>query len=214
MSRRRGPAWLTLLLLVVAALAATASPASAAARGRILQVTSSDGKVNVLFSGVDLGEAQIDLGSATLSVDGTALPTTATVVGGSTGTVRRTAVVALDTSGSMQGARLAGAKSAADLFLRTLPADVSVGLVTFSSTARLLVSPTTDHGRLRSAVAGVTANGDTALYDAASLAVQTAGTTGARTVLLLSDGKDEGSKTSLPATVASVKRSGVPPAIC
>jgi tight adherence protein B len=196
-----------LIGLVAGMLLSTATAANAAPRGRILQVTSANGTISVLFSGVDLGDGQIDPASAKLSVDGQVLATRASLVSANPATIHRTAVIAIDTSGSMQGARLAGAKGAADLFLRSLPADVSVGLVTFSSTARLLVGPTTDHGRVQRAVRGLVATGDTALYDATALAVRTAGTSGARTVLLLTDGKDEGSRTSLSATLAAVRQS-------
>jgi tight adherence protein B len=141
-------------------------------------------------------------------VDGEALPTTATVVNGASTSVQRTAVIAIDTSGSMKGARLAGAKSAASVFLGSLPADVSVGLVTFSSAARLVVPPTKSHAEVQSAVQRLVATGNTALYDATALSIRTAGRSGARTVLLLSDGKDEGSRTSLASAVAGVRSSG------
>ncbi|MGB8649209.1 MAG: type II secretion system F family protein [Mycobacteriales bacterium] len=184
--------------------------AGAAAKGRILEVTSANGTVSLLFSGVDLGAGStVDPASVKVTVDGTALPTRASSVTAGSAPVRRTAVIAIDTSGSMAGARLAGAKSAAGTFLDSLPTDVAVGLVTFSTTARVDVAPTSDRARVRAAVQGLAATGNTALYDAATLAARTAGASGARTVLLLSDGQDDGSRTSLPSAVAAVRSSGV-----
>ena len=210
MTRRSTSALLALLSTLGLLALSTATPAWAAAKGRILQVTSADGKVTLLFSGVDLAAgSSIDPSSISVTVNGKAVPATAAPVSAATTSVQRTAIICIDTSGSMLGARLAGAKSAAATFLSSLPKDVSVGLVTFSSTARVDVAPTLNRGQVSSAVQGLVAKGDTALYDAAKLAASTAGTRGARTVLLLSDGKDEGSKTGLPATISAVKTSGV-----
>jgi tight adherence protein B len=209
-TRRSTSALLALLSTLGLLALSTAAPAWAAAKGRILQVTSADGKVTLLFSGVDLAAgSSIDPSSISVTVNGKAVAATAAPVSAASTKVQRTAIICIDTSGSMLGARLAGAKSAAATFLSSLPKDVSVGLVTFSSTARVDVAPTLNRGQVSSAVQGLVAKGDTALYDAAKLAASTAGTRGARTVLLLSDGKDEGSKTGLPATISAVKTSGV-----
>jgi tight adherence protein B len=206
---RRGARLLAVLVALAGVLLGLASPASAESRGRILQVTSANGTVSVLLSGVDLPPGKsLDPTTATLTLDGKQLKTTASVVKGSSPTVSRTAVVCIDISGSMKGARLAAAKSAAASFVSSLPADVRVGLVTFSSTARVAVRPTLDHGVVSHAVGRLAATGNTALYDAAVLAVRTAGPSGARTVLLLSDGVDDGSRTALGTAVASVKNSG------
>jgi tight adherence protein B len=195
---------------VLAAVLAWGTPAHAQARGRILQITSEAGKVSVLFSGVDLPEgASLDPSSARISVAGRDLPTSASVVNGSSPSVARTAVVCIDTSGSMKGARLTAAKASAGSFLASLPADVRVALVTFSTTARVAVSPTLDHTSVNAAVQRLSASGNTALYDAAALSTRTAGTRGARTVLLLSDGVDDGSRTKLASAVSSVGHSGV-----
>ena len=48
-------------------------------------------------------------------------------------TIRRTAVLAIDTSNSMAGERFEAAKAAASTFLDTVPDDVYVGIVTFDS---------------------------------------------------------------------------------
>lgn len=198
----------TALLGVLCALPIT--PAQAAdAKGRILQVSSADGKVSLLFSATGLGaQDSLDPNSVKVTLDGRLLQATATTATANPVKVKRTAVVAIDTSGSMAGARLAAAKSAARAFLGSLPQDVDAGLVTFSSKARVDVPPTADHARVQRAVSALVATGDTALYDAAALSARTVGTTGARTILLLSDGKDEGSTTPLASALDAVKASG------
>ena len=187
-----------------------ATPALAAGeRGRILEVTSFNGQVRVLFSGVGLSPGvSIDPATVKVTLDGAPLPTQGEAAGKSIA-VRRTAIIVIDTSGSMLGERLAGAKSAAQTFLSTVPADVQVGLITLSTTATVAVPPTGDRAKVLDVVRGLVAAGNTALYDAAALGVRTAGTTGARTVLLLTDGLDDGSKTDLAQAVDTVKRSGV-----
>ena len=202
---------LGVIAVVVAAFLLPATAANAEAKGRILQVLSKNGKVEVLFGGVGLGSgATADPASARVTIDGESVASQArSLSDGQTLDVQRTAIIAIDTSGSMAGARLVAAKAAAGTFLDSLPADVKVGLVTFSSRARVDVSPTSDRSTIRRVVRGLVATGDTALYDAAALSVRTAGRTGARTVLLLSDGQDDGSRTSLNSAISIVQKSHV-----
>jgi Ca-activated chloride channel family protein len=69
-------------------------------------------------------------------------------------------IVALDTSNSMRATdvkpqRLDAAQDAVLRFLDEVPRTVQVGLVTFSGTAAVAVPPTSDRGRLRTAVRSV-----------------------------------------------------------
>jgi Ca-activated chloride channel family protein len=88
-----------------------------------------------------------------------------------------TVMLAIDTSRSMiandvSPTRLGAATQAAGAFLDQLPAGFRVGLVAFSTEARLVVAPTTDHAQVRDALASLQANGGTALGDAIGLALQ------------------------------------------
>lgn len=120
----------------------------------------------------------------------------------------RTVVLALDTSGSMLGAGLQSVQQAGLRLLAELPADVRVGLVRFADDVVLVAPPTTDRPRLRAALTGLRAAGSTKLYDAVPVALSAAGSVGERKVMLLTDGRDDGSRSDLPAAVAAVKRSG------
>jgi Ca-activated chloride channel family protein len=76
-------------------------------------------------------------------------------------------VLAIDTSLSMQATdiaptRLEAAIDGATSFVDELPEGIEVGLVSFDSDARLLVSPPTDHDSVRSAIATLTTNARTA----------------------------------------------------
>jgi tight adherence protein B len=118
----------------------------------------------------------------------------------------------LDTSGSMAGAPLAAAKSAAQAFLAQLPAGVRVAVIGFGAKAAAVSPLSANRTAQQAAVAGLSAGGQTALYDAvvAGLA-QLSATAGTRpVVVLLSDGGDTTSKATLEATAAALAASKVP----
>ena len=98
-----------------------------------------------------------------------------------------TVMLTMDTSRSMLATdvapdRLTAAKAAASSFIDKLPTGFRVGLVAFSTEARLVVAPTIDRGQLLAALQGLRADGGTALGDAIALSVDAAdlaaGTTG------------------------------------
>jgi Ca-activated chloride channel homolog len=91
-----------------------------------------------------------------------------------------TVVLTLDVSRSMRATdvdptRLAAAQQAASDFVDQLPERFKVGLVVFSTEARLVVEPTTDRERLHDALDALRADGGTALGDAIALSLEAAG---------------------------------------
>jgi Ca-activated chloride channel homolog len=117
---------------------------------------------------------------------------------------RATIVLLIDVSGSMRAAdvkpsRLGAAQQAMDLFVDKVPKQVKIGLVSFSSSADLLVIPTTDRSILHEGIDLLVPEAGTAIGDGLGLAVQVARSTlGAvrknkegkipAAVILLSDG--------------------------
>jgi Ca-activated chloride channel family protein len=88
-----------------------------------------------------------------------------------------TVVLVFDVSGSMKAedvspSRLGAAQAAATAMLDTLPARVQVGVVAFSTTVRVLATPTTDRGAVRQAIGGLQPLGGTALGDAIMEAIR------------------------------------------
>jgi tight adherence protein B len=208
MSRRR---WriLTAGTITAMAMSLPLTPAYAA-EGRIVQVESKAGRVDVVFEGRDLPDGQrVDPSSVTVTADGTQLRGSAKPLAEGGLGVTRSTILTLDVSGSMRGTKLDNAKRAALSFLDSAPPDVLIGLVAFGTDARLVVAPTSDRGRLRTSVQGLQLAGGTSLYDAINLSVQSVGRTGVRNVVLLSDGVDSDSNSNLATTVRTVRRSGV-----
>ena len=113
----------------------------------------------------------------------------------------------IDTSGSMAGAPLAAAKAAARTLLAQLPPTVPAAVVGFGATPVLASARSTDRTAQAASVDALQARGETALYDAVQMGVRqlSAGSdTARRSLVLLSDGRDTGSRASLEATVSAL----------
>lgn len=101
-------------------------------------------------------------------------------------------MIVIDTSGSMQGAALDAAKSAALQFVDELDPDAAVGIIGFGPTAEVLAPLALDRSSALAAISALGASGETALWDSLILAadVLDAADAGASYVVVLSDGDD------------------------
>lgn len=118
----------------------------------------------------------------------------------------------LDTSGSMIGRPLADAKAAMVSLIETLgPADQAL-VVTFSVSARIDQALTSDKSALVAATNRATAAGNTAIYDGLAAAVAALDTVqhARRAIILLTDGIDNSSRTSVTTAVAALASARVP----
>lgn len=172
--------------------------------GAELAVTASNLPPNVV----------LDPTTVRVTADGSELPVKVTSQGRSKGPAKgevRGVVLLVDASGSMESDLEAARRAALD-YGRSVPADVRVGLVTFNQKPRLGLKPTTDRAALASALSTVRAGGDTSLYDAIRLGVSTLdgiGGSGQRRLVVLSDGEDTTSATSLGAVTAALSAGDV-----
>ena len=121
------------------------------------------------------------------------------------------AVLVIDTSGSMDGRPLADAQSAARRFVEKMGPQDRIAVVAFSSTPRVASGFTNDRVALDAAITGLRASGETALYDGV---VKAAGlfdpaSAGRRAIVLLSDGKDTVSSGKLGTAVDAARAAGV-----
>jgi tight adherence protein B len=131
---------------------------------------------------------------------------------GTTAAPARRSILVMDVSGSMAGERIAAARQAAASYVRSLPADVAVGIVTFADNATVRLPPTANRAKALASIASlaVVPDGGTALYAGTVAGTKAAGANGVRNLLLLSDGEDDGSNpVRLPTAVATVRDSGV-----
>jgi tight adherence protein B len=102
-------------------------------------------------------------------------------------------ILAIDTSNSIRGGPLASALDAARLFVDKLPAEVPIGIVTFSDQARLLLPITEDHQAVLQALDGITqTQRGTRLHDGLALAASTFRGAAQHNIILLTDGVDTG----------------------
>ena len=104
-------------------------------------------------------------------------------------------VIAIDTSGSMAGAPIAGARDAARRLVERLDPRDSVAIVGFAAQPGVLSAFTTDRDATLAALTAVEAAGDTALYDAVALSselLEGRPDSAQRVLVLLSDGLNSG----------------------
>jgi len=197
--------------LAVGALAAafavlgTSGPSVADDSLAISHVEPVSGAVKILVS-VPPG-SDVDLSKVSVTINDKAAESTATLAS-SGAEVRRTAVLAIDTSNSMQGARFEAAKAAASAYLSTVPANIYVGIVTFDDTVKRRLEPSLDREAARSVLSSLVLAKNTSLYDGVRTAVSMAGTEGQRTILVLSDGIDT-TKTTISQVTSGIKNAGV-----
>ncbi|WP_267896170.1 type II secretion system F family protein [Intrasporangium calvum] len=99
-------------------------------------------------------------------------------------------MLVIDTSGSMGREGMQVVRVATAVYLRTAPQDVLVGVVSFANTAGVDLAPTANRKKVQSVVNGLVGEGDTTLYAGMRSAVTALGSTGDRSIVLLSDGAD------------------------
>lgn len=188
---------------------AVALPAHAADEVNIDHVESADGVTSLVLSvdGIP-GGADVDPSSVQVEVDGRAVEASAKVI--AAGDVVRTTVLVLDASNSMlQGAKFASATAAVDAFLAAAPPDVRIGLVAFAGDLGEEVAPTTDHDAVRAALTGIELRKGTSVYDAIAEGLDQVGNVGSRSLLVLSDGGDTNSATTLAVVSKDAADKGV-----
>jgi len=120
--------------------------------------------------------------------------------------------IVLDTSGSMVGEKLTNALMAIDRFLtKLLSPDDEIFLYKFSNFPELVQDWTTDRQRLSRAIRRINAGGGTAMLDAIAESVPLAqtGQNRKRAIVLISDGNDTDSQSSLNEVKQLIRESEV-----
>lgn len=152
-------------------------------------------------------DADLDLAGVTVTIGGQDAESVAVPANTET-LVRRTTVLAIDTSNSMRGERFRAAKQAAESYIGQLPDDVFVGLVGFADDVEEVLAPTQDHATAEAVLADLELSRQTRLYDGVIAGVQMLGEEGQRSLLVLSDGADT-SETPVEAAIEAASEAGV-----
>ncbi len=119
-------------------------------------------------------------------------------------------VLVIDTSDSVQGAPLAAAVAAAQAFVKGVPPQVPIGVLTFSDKPAVVQAITGDHQAVLGAIAGISqTRAGTHLFDAVAAATRMFHGTAQHNVILLTDGRDVGSAGTLASALAAAKKAGV-----
>jgi Ca-activated chloride channel family protein len=120
--------------------------------------------------------------------------------------------IALDTSGSMTAEKMSAARDAIDRFVYDLLGqDDELFFMQFANRPDLIQDWTTDRRRISRAVSSVGAQGGTAMYDAIADAVPLAqqGKNRKKAILVISDGNDTNSETSVGQLRSIIRESEV-----
>lgn len=119
-------------------------------------------------------------------------------------------VILIDSSASMVGALDRARKAALQYFQQAVEKRDRAAVITFNRFPNLAVKFTNDHNDLGAALQGLTAEGQTALYDSVMFSLYYfSGIKGQRAMLLLSDGKDEVSRFGYDEMLEYARRAGV-----
>ena len=202
----RFPRVVTVFLIAVVLACVPSLAASAAGEGSIDHAETKAGTLRVLYSIPGLPEGvKPDLGSLEVSVNGDAVDAEAQRAASADAAtqVRRTAILAIDTSKSMAGARFTQAKEAAQAFLSSAPDDLYIGIVAFAGSVKVVQPPSLDRSAASDVLDNLTLSAGTRLYEGVIAAADAAGKDGSRSLLVLSDGRDT-SETELQTAVDAI----------
>ena len=191
-------------LLLTATASVTASAAPTPGGVSLTDIRATKAGVTAILT-ARTGGAKIDPASVKATVGGVRVPLSVQPIARE----RRVTTLLVDTSGSMGAAGMQTVVRAADAFLASVPQDVYVGAVAFSTVPKVIASPTLNRASVRAAIAGLTSNGETSLYDGLAAALAQLGTSGDRSFILLSDGGDTRSRHTLAQTLVALSKSGV-----
>jgi VWFA-related protein len=179
---------------------------------KITQVDTSDfPKVTLYVSVVDQNgqPTGIDPSRITISENGRSIPLDQ--IQGIDEIGPLTTLLVMDISGSMNGeGKLAAAKAAAVTFIEQMRPIDQVGLMIFNTQIDYLEPVTTNHEQVIDTINGITAVGDTAMYDALAEAVMVLDAVpGRKAVIALTDGLDNFSATTPDALLENIGPSGL-----
>lgn len=121
-----------------------------------------------------------------------------------------TNMLVIDHSGSMKGAPIENAKSAASQYVQKLRTGDQAGLIQFDDRVELLQAVTNDKAKVIGSIGGIQPRGDTAVYDALNSAVAQVPNCGRKAVTILTDGDDTASKSDAQSVITNANTANLP----
>lgn len=122
-----------------------------------------------------------------------------------------TSLLLIDNSGSMNFSnKLDTARSAASSYIEQMRSSDAAGIITFNTGVQTIQEVTPDKEALLAGIAGIQAQGDTAMWDALLKAVDTLNPlTGRKAIILLTDGMDNQSLSGSDEILQTIGESGL-----
>ena len=176
---------------------------------RITQLdTSRFPRVSVHISVTDAAGQPVGVDPSSLVLLEDGVPVTLETIEGMGEGEPLTTLLVLDVSGSMtHDGKLVAAQQAARNYVEQMRSGDRIGVLAFNTEVHLTQPITADRAALRSAIDGLTASDDTALYDAVDRAAEiVGGIPGRKAVIVLSDGMDNRSATAAAQVLDHVAR--------
>lgn len=163
-------------------------------------VTNADGKVI----------EDLKKGEVTVTVDGKKVDSFSfDPVGDNQRPLSSTLVI--DKSGSMVGAPIVDARNAAKTYVDSSGKSDTIALVSFDNQVQTLQTLTADKPAVKGAIDGIQAKGNTAIYDALSVAIDNTTGCGRKAIVLMSDGDDTASSNfNLESVINKANLAGLP----
>lgn len=204
----------------LAGLILLALPASVNAQGneqaRITQVDSSafpQVTVYVSVTGPNGEPVPVDASRLTLYENGKQIkPESVRATGTATGqSAPVTTLLVIDTSGSMnENGKLEAAKNAARAYVDQMRPGDQVGVLAFNDKVQYVQPVTSDKNALNTAIGKLTAQDNTAMYDALGQGTKTlASASGRKAIIALTDGMDNRSSTNADNVIAGIGPAGL-----
>jgi len=167
--------------------------------------------VTVYVSIVDANGNPYPVDPSKITISENGIPVKAENVKGIGNVERLTTLLVIDTSGSMAlEGKLDGAKEAANQFVDRMRSGDQAGILAFNITAKLVAPLTTDTKQLKSAIDSLTAQENTALYDALIQAEDIlAPVDGRKSIIALTDGLDNRSIHTAGDVIGNIAASGL-----
>ncbi len=201
----------SLLLLAIAPIQAVSAQTSGS-QVRITQVDSSRfPEVTVYVSVTDSSGNPLPVNPNQIHIKENGQEVQSEQVSASGAIGPLTTLLVVDVSGSMYDAgKLTAAKAAAEAYVNQMRPGDQAGLVTFNDTVTYRQPITSDRNALIQAIDGLTARGDTAMYDALAQAAKILEpVSGRKAIIVLTDGLDNLSKATPDEVIQSIDAGGL-----